>query len=114
MQLELDGAVTARKSKLNPKEVAADSRDLVVVLPKTPGDGGDDADDGEEFQWGGDSTVLQEQPATAIYLNPKGELVIRQERTWSQEEDTVIVVCANNTQQFLDALCDRLGIGSAP
>jgi hypothetical protein len=69
----------------------------------------------DEFDWysGQDSIVLQEQRAVAIYRNQENELIIRQERG-HDEEDDFIVITKDNEQAFLDALCDALGVGSAP
>jgi hypothetical protein len=72
-------------------------------------------DDAEEFDWrGDDSIVLREQPATAIYFNQRGCLVIRQERSWDQNDDIFITISPENAQTFLDKLCDVLGIPSVP
>ena len=66
----------------------------------------------DEFDWLHDpSIVLQTQPATAVYINPMGDLVIRQEAGWDRDEDTFVLVSKQNTQQFLDSVCDLLGIG---
>jgi len=67
--------------------------------------------DPDEFNWAtDDSVVLKEQPATAIYFNSRGQLVIRQERSWDRDEDSFIYFAPGNTQEFLDKLCDALGI----
>ena len=74
-----------------------------------------DAPTTDDFDWLRDSSVvLHEQPATAIYINPEGSLVIRQERPWDRDEDTFVFVTKENTQQFLDRLCDVLGIPGVP
>jgi hypothetical protein len=72
---------------------------------------------GDDFDWSaecrdGGSVVLREQRATAIYRNTAGDLVIRQERAWNEEEDPFIVITQQNEQEFLDKLCDFLGIPS--
>lgn len=65
----------------------------------------------EEFNWDdGDSIVLTEQYATAIYFNPAGELVIRQRR-WP-DEDQFIFINRGFTDTFIDRLTDALGIPS--
>ena len=58
--------------------------------------------------------ILQEQPATAVYINTTGALVIRQEAAWDQDDDTYVFIAKSNQQAFLDKLCDVLGIMSAP
>jgi hypothetical protein len=54
--------------------------------------------------------ILPEQPATACYFNPKGDLVIRQ-RNWP-DGDSLILISANMVDQFLDKLTDACGIPS--
>jgi hypothetical protein len=65
----------------------------------------------QDFDWSGDEVVLCEQRKTAVYWNKDGDLVIRQERTWDENDDPFMVIAASNVQEFLDAICDRLGIG---
>jgi hypothetical protein len=44
-----------------------------------------------EFNWNGDdSVVLDDQPSTAVYTNKAGGFVIRQERSWDQDEDSFV------------------------
>jgi hypothetical protein len=57
--------------------------------------------------------VLREQRQTAIYWNPDGDLVLRQRADWDEENDPYLVISANNLQDFIDAICDMAGIGSA-
>jgi hypothetical protein len=86
------------------------SHDVENPTSQEPEPGIDDPD----FDWlNSESVVVPEQQAVAIYFNPNGELVIRQERSWSDEYDHFIVIHQRNAQQFLDKLCDALGIGSA-
>ena len=67
----------------------------------------------EEFDWlTNELVVLKEQPATAIYFNPGDDLVIRQKAAWDREEDSFIFIAPGNAQEFLDRLCDVLGIVS--
>jgi hypothetical protein len=58
--------------------------------------------------------ILREQRRTAVYRNPHGDLVIRQERSWNEDEDPFLVIAANNVQTLIDKLCDLEGIPSAP
>ena len=70
---------------------------------------------GREFDWRNDEDVLlPEQTAIAVYLNPKGGLVIRQERRWDEDQDTIIVIARNNVMPFIDKLTDVAGIPSIP
>jgi hypothetical protein len=59
----------------------------------------------EEFDWDtDDSIVLREQPATAIYHNKHGVLVIRQKADWDAEQDTFAFITPENCNVFMDAL----------
>ncbi len=53
-----------------------------------------DQDDDWSFDWRSDPNIVcEEQPALAVYSNPGGQCVIRQELRWDEQEDTVILVC---------------------
>lgn len=66
----------------------------------------------EEFDWNDpDSMVLLEQRETAIYWNPRGEIVIRQRSYF--DDDSVIYVAPKNIADFIDKLTDIAGIPSA-
>lgn len=61
--------------------------------------------DEDEFNWhNDDSIVLREQPATAIYTNRHGTLVIRQKAEWDAEHDTFAFVTPENAIVFMEAL----------
>lgn len=48
-----------------------------------------------DFDWANDeSVVLHSQSAIAVYPNNMGTIVIRQERGWNDDEDTVIVTAS--------------------
>jgi hypothetical protein len=60
-----------------------------------------------DFTWDHDGfVVLKDQPATAIYFNPAGDLVIRQKCAWDQNEDSIIVIAAQNITPFLNGMRD--------
>jgi hypothetical protein len=64
-----------------------------------------------DFDWNDPETVtLQEQPATAIYFNPVGVLVIRQRRAWDQDEDAFVYISPENVGVFLDKITDVCGV----
>ena len=64
-----------------------------------------------DFDWGDvDGVVLAEQAETAVYWNPKGDLVIRQ-RNW-HDDDSLIFISKNSVDEFVDKLCDVVGIPS--
>jgi hypothetical protein len=54
--------------------------------------------------------VLPEQQAVAIYWNERGDLVIRQERSWCDDADHVVLIQRANIDAFIDKLCDVCGI----
>jgi len=65
--------------------------------------------DDREFAWSGEECNVQRQcNEVAAYLNPHGDLVIR-ERSWP--EDHWIVIAEPNIQTLIDRLCDLAGIG---
>jgi len=67
----------------------------------------------ETFDWCEDSSiVLREQSAVAVYTNNTGDLVIRQERRWDEDDDTCIIITKENAQALLDAVCTKMGIRS--
>jgi hypothetical protein len=69
-------------------------------------------DDGFEFDWyRDDCIVLREQPATAIYINNTGSLVIRQEKTWDRDEDTFVYVRPEYAINFAKYLLKVAGHG---
>jgi hypothetical protein len=74
----------------------------------------DSRDDEEErFDWSGDDVVLDEQPAVAIYFNPKDALVIRQQaQDPFDPDDPFIYIAKRNIDEFIDKLCDIIGIPS--
>jgi hypothetical protein len=62
----------------------------------------------EDFNWHDDpSVVLKSQPATAIYYNPNGCIVIRQERSWAEESDPFVYITPENAVTFMEALAKR-------
>jgi hypothetical protein len=67
----------------------------------------------DEFEWTNDDSVLvPDQRALACYFNKRGELVIRQERAWDQDEDNFVFIAERNIAEFLDKLTDICGIPS--
>lgn len=67
--------------------------------------------DEDKFDWfTDDSVLLKRQPATAVYFNPAGDLVIRQEAEWNEEQDTFVFISKPYLMEFLDKLTDICGI----
>ncbi|MGX1354532.1 hypothetical protein AB7M49_008157 [Bradyrhizobium elkanii] len=62
----------------------------------------------EEFDWHeDDSIILREQRATAAYRNRYGDLVIRQQAGWNDDQDTFIHISPENEITFLEGLAKR-------
>ena len=56
----------------------------------------------EQFKWGDDDTVFVTELGIAVYRNPKGDIVIRQEG-WP-DEDSVIVIPIAQANSVLAAI----------
>jgi len=64
----------------------------------------------DEFKWADvdDDIVLSAQLAVAVYENPSGDTVIRQEADHSSDEDSIIIINRNNLAAFVAALQEHL------
>lgn len=100
---EVAGALETELPLSNPALVADAATDPAVT----------EAQDNFEFDWyrTDDCIVLREQPATAIYVNNTGSLVIRQEKTWDRDEDTFIYVRPEYAINFAKYLLKVAGHG---
>lgn len=59
----------------------------------------------DDFDWyGDDSIACRAQPAIAVYRNPAGEIIIRQEREWCDNEDTFVRIQPENARQLAEAI----------
>jgi hypothetical protein len=91
-------------SHRNEANVTSEANVTANVTSTTPEPSGDfDWDDAE-------AVVLHEQPETAVYWNPNGDLVIRQRR-WP-DDDVFVVITEGSVDRFLDRLTDICGIPS--
>lgn len=109
--LKGEGLVPNGDALLNP---FADAETLAAVeragAAPEPQRSSPDADD-NEFSWSDKTAiVIAEQRAVACYFNTDGDLVIRQERSWNEDEDTFILIDKTNVDAFLDKLCTVCGI----
>lgn len=61
---------------------------------------------GSDFDWGeiAEAVVIPEQAATAVYPNPQGQIVIRQEGRLGPDEDVWIVVAPEHAQVLAEAI----------
>ena len=65
----------------------------------------------DKFDWSDpEVVVLREQPETACYFNTANDLVIRQRRY--PDDDSIIIIAANNIDTFLDKITDVCGVPS--
>jgi hypothetical protein len=88
----------------------SESRNPVARLPVLAKPSLDD----DDFDWSinNEDVVLREQRASAIYWNTRGDLVLRQERYWDEQDDPFLVIGRNNVHDFIDRLCEVVGIQS--
>lgn len=64
-----------------------------------------------EFDWlTADEVCIPEQQGIAVYELKSGGVVIRQQRAWCDDEDSMIEVKPENLQKLIDRLCDLAGI----
>jgi hypothetical protein len=70
-------------------------------------------DDDRDFDWvaGDANVVIREQPTTAVYTNPFGQVVIRQQ-TWPQD-DVWVIVGPEHVAAVIKAMLDAAGIEPA-
>lgn len=71
-----------------------------------------DHDNGREWDWQRDSldVVIFKQPATAVYTNPRGFLVIRQESHTGDDPDQLVVIDPAHAELFILALKQAAGL----
>ena len=80
-----------------------------AILPIKPAEAQEDS---WTFDWREDPSIIcEEQPALAVYTNPRGQCVLRQERRWDEDEDTVILVCRENALKVAHAILTAVGMG---
>ena len=62
-------------------------------------------DNGTGFDWTNNHAVaVDQQDAIAVYSNDNGEVVIRRQKDWNENEDSVIVVAPAYVRQFIEAI----------
>lgn len=68
-------------------------------------------DPGDDFNWNRDEAVtVPEQLRLAVYQNPYGAAVIRQERQWDDDGDTYIVIQSANALAVARAILEAAEI----
>ena len=55
----------------------------------------------------GQEVIIREQRSIAVYTNPHGGVVIREEQTWDEENDTFIVLATTAAVEALIAALKR-------
>jgi len=85
----------------------------VVIDPPAQKPPADAPEPKSDFDWvADDSIVLRQQPAIAVYISETGYLVIRQERQWNEDADTIICIAPESIDTFIDKITDVVGIPS--
>jgi hypothetical protein len=100
-------------TELNATPERVNNSSQLTLIEDTAAKSAPDLDGKEsDFDWSDqESVVLTEQPETAVYWNPRGELVIRQRR-WP-DDDPCIFISPHNVAAFIDRLTDLCGIPTA-
>jgi hypothetical protein len=101
-----------RRAAFEPRRAVVDAtRQTTPMVANAPPTFANVDDDDGRFDWLTDeSVVIGEQLATAIYQNAAGDLVIRQERSWADEHDHVVIIAKINAVDFYQRLGDVIGI----
>ena len=61
--------------------------------------------DNSEFKWSDtESVVVRQQDAIAVYANEAAEIVIRRQKDWNEEDDSVIVVAPAYVHELIEAI----------
>jgi hypothetical protein len=66
----------------------------------------------DPFDWSTATTVIRNQPGTAVYTNPVGQVVIRQEVDWP-EEDVYVYFSVEHLPALIEALEQQLASANA-
>jgi hypothetical protein len=63
------------------------------------------ANDGINFDWNDQAGIaVSQQDAIAVHANDNGDLVLRRQKDWNEEEDSVIVVAPAYVRQLIEAM----------
>jgi len=67
----------------------------------------------EDFDWDdvADDVVQRAVEKVAIFSNPNGDVVIRQERMWNEEDDPFIIIARGNALRAAQAILEAAGMG---
>lgn len=71
--------------------------------------------DGDDFDWTDrDDIVVAHQGQIAVYLNPDGDVCLRQEGDWWRKDDAWIVIRPENVRKLVDAMLALVEPEAAP
>jgi hypothetical protein len=60
---------------------------------------------GSEYDWNDLSAIaVRQQDTIAVYANEASDIVIRRQKDWNEEEDSIIVVSAAFVTQLIEAI----------
>jgi hypothetical protein len=97
-----------------PPDLKLSSGPLQPVVPQQPAKESPKPTEAEDFDWRNDESIAiseEIQIATAVYRNRSGDVVIRQQAQWPDEDsDPFMIIADRNLQAFIDRLCDIAGI----
>jgi hypothetical protein len=57
-----------------------------------------------DFDWNAEALAVDQQDAIAVYANEAGGLVIRRQKDWNEEDDSVIVVAPQYVRQLIESM----------
>jgi hypothetical protein len=67
--------------------------------------------DSPDFDWREDESIaVQNQPAIAVYTNACGQVVLRRERSWDEEDDGFIHISKENVLTVIGAILRAAGM----
>jgi hypothetical protein len=88
--------------RLDQNETSMPGRELVPQRREEP----QDRDDDDRFDWSDEENVVcHEQPRSAVYFNPRGQVVIRQQADYHAfDEDSFVFFSIENVPALIEAL----------
>jgi hypothetical protein len=60
----------------------------------------------DDFDWDDVDVVIPHQASIAVYINPHGDVVIRQDGDWYRRDDAWIVVRPENARRLAEAIME--------
>jgi hypothetical protein len=58
-----------------------------------------------------ESVVVPEQQAIAVYTNVNDVVVVRQERAWDEDSDTIVLIHRQHVLTVVEAMLAEIGMG---